>query len=451
MTVDSKLSEIMVNLNNSDRCELTSRDILFESSELKYLNMFPHCLDRCIKMDLNEQLLSSLNEFVSGDKVKHIQQLLTKGADPNAVDSCGNRPIHLAIMNSPGNFELVLEIIGFGADLNVVNNYGSTPLTFSLEKRCHKTTEILIKRRIDLSFQCQRGWTAVMIASMIGDLWSVRILLEHGANVNTYDATKKTALMYAIEGNYPKVIKELLEYGANPAMRDATNKTALCTYLEKPYPDLDVINELLLHCACFIGLEKNAQASFMKIMKICLRGKPPYHACVRTIIKIQMLLTCDHRSVSEFEDWYDFAQDCCSEIRYMGGNVIGRCNNVRTLLVRSLQGCMLKERELEELLPVVANNCFPIYSDILRAHLRKPFLRNKFMNMRMYAKKEGKNEIILLNSDVNLMLKSYLSDDDVTNFVLASSSIKTDSHEKIMYSSLYPKGKSYSWKDLTDE
>ncbi|CAL1282832.1 unnamed protein product [Larinioides sclopetarius] len=447
MTKYSKSSEIMVNLNNSKRLGFISEDILFENSERRHVNMFSHCLDRPVKMDLNEELLRSLNEYVTADKVNHIQELLEKGADPNAIDSIGNRPIHLAIMNSPENIVLVQELIAFGANLNAVNSYGSTPLTFSLEKRCYKITKILIERGVNLSFQCHRGWTFLIIASMLGDAWSVRTLLEHGANVNAYDCNNKTALMFAVEGNYLKVIKELLAYGANTVLPNNTKEMVLCTYLKRPYPNLDIVNELLLHCASFSGLDSDINMSYVKIMKICLRGEPPYHACVRTVIKIQMLISPYPRTVEDC--WYDFANDCCAEIRYMKGYNVSECSTVATLLQRSLKGSKPKESELEALLPFMASNIFPIYSDILRAHLRKPFIRKKFMNTFMYAKKDGKkDEAILLNSDINVKLMSYLGDDDVTNFVLAAH-VKIKSPERNCFSCLYPVGESYSWNDLT--
>ncbi|XP_055946086.1 serine/threonine-protein kinase TNNI3K-like [Argiope bruennichi] len=455
MEVDLNTSEIMKNFNSSERTEFTYLDLSVEKSELivavavkaLYPSLSEHVF---INMDLNDDLLSALDQRITSENFYIIQELLMKGADPNTTNSSGNRPIHLAILRSPKNIKLVIELIRLGADVNVVNKHGSTPLTVSLYNRCHQTTALLIKKGIDLNFQCQRGWTALMIASMIGDLWSVRTLLQHGANVNIYDINKKTALMFAVDGKYFDVIKELLEYGANPGMRNVANKTALHICLERIYPDLDVVNLLLLHCASFDDLEINPEASFRRIMNICLRGGPEYHICVKTIIKIQMLLTNDYHCVTSYEEFYDFALMCCAEIRYMSLYDISKCKTVATLLQKCLRGYMPKERELEALLPFVANNRFSIYADILRALVRKSYLRKKFMKMLMYVKREGQADEIILNSDIHIRILSYLSDDDVSSFVI-SSYIKKNSQDGAGFkdSSLYPTGLTYNFNDLT--
>jgi ankyrin repeat protein len=56
---------------------------------------------------------------------------------------------------------------------------------------------------------------ALINASQQGDLATVDSLLKQGASPNAYDKFLRTALMFAISGNYPEVAKRLVEGGAD--------------------------------------------------------------------------------------------------------------------------------------------------------------------------------------------------------------------------------------------
>jgi len=53
-----------------------------------------------------------------------------------------------------------------------------------------------------------------MYAATNGHTDVVKVLLDKGANVNVIGEDGETALMYAKEGNYTKIIEMLKQYGA---------------------------------------------------------------------------------------------------------------------------------------------------------------------------------------------------------------------------------------------
>jgi ankyrin repeat protein len=55
----------------------------------------------------------------------------------------------------------------------------------------------------------------------------MRLLLDHGANIDAQDHTGRTALIYATYAENTDVVKLLLENGANTMIRDNNNQTAL--------------------------------------------------------------------------------------------------------------------------------------------------------------------------------------------------------------------------------
>jgi len=72
-----------------------------------------------------------------------------------------------------------------------------------------------------------RGFTVLMIAAWTGRVEPARLLLDHGAGVDSRDTGKgRTALMWAALKGHPAFVKMLLEQGADPAMQDNAGQTA---------------------------------------------------------------------------------------------------------------------------------------------------------------------------------------------------------------------------------
>jgi ankyrin repeat protein len=66
-----------------------------------------------------------------------------------------------------------------------------------------------------------------MKASGYGFKQSVKVLIEHHADVNLQDTKGRTALMHAAAGRYSDALPLLLENGADPNARNNDGKTAL--------------------------------------------------------------------------------------------------------------------------------------------------------------------------------------------------------------------------------
>ena len=89
-----------------------------------------------------------------------------------------------------------------------------------------KTEEELSKDLYNLS---NDGLNKLLINCIIDDnnVERVKLLLKHGANVNTNDLSRKTPLMWACYKGNIKLIKILLKCGANPNFEDEMGRTAL--------------------------------------------------------------------------------------------------------------------------------------------------------------------------------------------------------------------------------
>lgn len=113
--------------------------------------------------------------------------------DANIKDALGRTPLHIAA--EKGYAEIVLFLVENGAEVNITDTNGNTPLIFIIHK--------------------------------MGNLEITRRLLEKGAAVNAQNRTGETALMYAAWRGHSDIVQLLLAYHANASLKNRQGNTAL--------------------------------------------------------------------------------------------------------------------------------------------------------------------------------------------------------------------------------
>ena len=121
-----------------------------------------------------------------------IQKLIVAGADLNVTEEYGRTPMHNAI--SGGHDACVKKLIEAGADVNVVNAYGHAPLHFAAWKG-HDTL--------------------------------CKMLVAAGANPNVVNSDDNTPLHQAVATGYDTVCKTLIIEGGNPDVVNGAGETPL--------------------------------------------------------------------------------------------------------------------------------------------------------------------------------------------------------------------------------
>ncbi|GAP83716.1 putative ankyrin repeat protein [Rosellinia necatrix] len=147
-----------------------------------------------------------------------IEVLLAKGADINAIDSCGGTALHTA--SSYGRDSTIELLLSKGADINATNDQGRAALYVALLYGRYRAVEILLANGADVNVRDNQGQTALYGAIFQGADRIVEALLANGADVNVTDNQGQTALHEAILQRRHWATKLLLAKGANI---DATN------------------------------------------------------------------------------------------------------------------------------------------------------------------------------------------------------------------------------------
>ena len=87
-----------------------------------------------------------------------------------------------------------------------------------------ETVKILLEQGADVDLQSNDGNTALIYASRDGNLETVKFLLEQGADINLQSNDGWTALIMALRFGNLGIMKFLLEQGANVNLQDDKGK-----------------------------------------------------------------------------------------------------------------------------------------------------------------------------------------------------------------------------------
>ena len=161
-----------------------------------------------------------------------IQLILHHGADVDTVDNDGSTPLHLAIPEvglesfdvSLGSSEGSSEGSPGSSDVNLIANafdFGASEIAeASLE-----AVRLLLEHGANVDLPNHMGQTVLHIASRYGDLGIIKRLLDHNANVDALDLDGSTPLHLAISEAHLETVRILLDHGASVDMQNNQGET----------------------------------------------------------------------------------------------------------------------------------------------------------------------------------------------------------------------------------
>ncbi len=143
--------------------------------------------------------------------------------DPNVLDCWA--AAHTDWMSRPSEIDLRREdaielqmgviqpLIEKGADVNLKDRYGETPLHYAAENGSTRMAEFLIASGADVNAKNAKGETPLHSATLWGYRQMVELLIAHGADLKAKTNEGQTAVDIATQQDYPGLSTLLREFG----------------------------------------------------------------------------------------------------------------------------------------------------------------------------------------------------------------------------------------------
>lgn len=195
-----------------------------------------------------DSIPSALYVAVSYRLLRTVQSLVSRKHNLDRTTSRGEKYAALHVAVRMDDNDILEQLVQGGANLNVQDRWGLTPLHLALALQLPSKSTILESLlSADAAFDIgdQDGDMAIHAAASHSDLETMKILLTHVTNINAQNARGQTALHVAIRRGEKSIAEMLLKAGADPTIVDSHGMSALKAALA--CEDFDVV-ELILGC-----------------------------------------------------------------------------------------------------------------------------------------------------------------------------------------------------------
>ena len=159
---------------------------------------------------------TALQWATDAKNLRMVKALIAAGADVNIGDEAGLTPLMVAAnYEGPDFLEMVKLMINAGAKVDVQDETGMTALMkAAMNHHKPETIRYLVSKGADINAKTLQGETALMIASRTARSEVVAYLIEAGADLKAKNEKGQTAMAVAKEAGYPDVINVLMKAGA---------------------------------------------------------------------------------------------------------------------------------------------------------------------------------------------------------------------------------------------
>lgn len=178
--------------------------------------------------EVDQALIDLAGTPQNATKKADVKDLLAQGASPNAccTQEDGNAALHMA-SKYLGNTIVALALLNAGADIEIQNKYGHTPLHVAARYDGVKIAKLLLASGAVANSKDFDKLTPLHLAARWGSLPVAELLLKAGADVSARDKEGNTPLHHAAVGGAVQVASMLLSWGAKVDARDKRGQTPL--------------------------------------------------------------------------------------------------------------------------------------------------------------------------------------------------------------------------------
>ena len=204
---------------------------------------------------LSKKMNNLLFKACEEGQVETVRELLKQGANPNihGEEKFQHAPLHIS-----KNSEITQLLISYGADVNITDNYGNTPL--HLASICHyfnleQMTQLLNKganpnalnrsKYAALHFVLSFYHVTISQTSKELVLEAIRLLMNFHAEIDIQNVLGESPLYNGIttvpaNEQKPEIIHELLKLGANPNYVNSRDDSGFRRHFQNYFPPTSV-------------------------------------------------------------------------------------------------------------------------------------------------------------------------------------------------------------------
>jgi ankyrin repeat protein len=179
-----------------------------------------HVLVRCELPEVVKLLFSRSTQHVSVQaELPTRPGAVVPKLDVNANDSFGRTALYFAVeIGSKKTAQLL--VTELGADANVPDGKGITPLHVAATRGIEEIVGLLIEANAHLEAKDEAGDTALMKALVNGNEGSAKLLIDTGADINMKNAQEETTLHAAVNGGCLSLVKMLISSNISASIED---------------------------------------------------------------------------------------------------------------------------------------------------------------------------------------------------------------------------------------
>ncbi|WP_419877421.1 ankyrin repeat domain-containing protein [Brevibacillus centrosporus] len=166
----------------------------------------------------NKQKRTAILLAAMNDHYNAVKYLIEAGADIDLQDETCFNPFLYGCIN--GKLELVKLMVKAGTNLELLTRFGGVGITPACEKgHVEIVRELLTTTDINVNHTNFVGWTPLIEAIILNDGGErqqtiIKLLIEHGVNVNMVDKYGVTPLTLARQKGFKEIEQILLDAGA---------------------------------------------------------------------------------------------------------------------------------------------------------------------------------------------------------------------------------------------
>jgi hypothetical protein len=209
--------------------EITSRNVQIRSEHI----------EKALKNYMHEWQGDSLKAAVTYGCIDGVRYHFDKGKiNYNAF-------LHLAVKY--GHLDIVKLLVKNGADVNLKNSEGSTPLHIvGGDDEAVRVAEFLIENGANINLKNEYGNTPLHNAVAYWRIKTVILFVLNGADINLKDRHGNTALHLAVATGYSAMVKFLADNMPNMNLKNRDGQTALDIAIKRRYTDIvEILNSVV--------------------------------------------------------------------------------------------------------------------------------------------------------------------------------------------------------------